>query len=148
LDRHRVAEALVSERLDLIRQGRREEEGLTLLRDVLEDLVDLRAEAHIEHPIGLVEDEHLDFREIDIAALQVVDQSARRGDEDVVAGPQVTDVLLNGGSAVDDAYPEIQMLRVITGSLRDLDSELSGGAEHERPEPVTAAKAVQRRKHE
>ena len=42
----------------------REQQVLPLVGDVDEDLADLRPEAHVEHPVGLVEHEHLDVREV------------------------------------------------------------------------------------
>ena len=44
------------------------------------DVVD---EAHVEHPVGLVEDEDLDRAEVDGALADVVEQSAGRGDDDL-----------------------------------------------------------------
>jgi hypothetical protein len=61
LHRDRVAQRVVRQRLHLVRQRRREEEGLPRLGHVPQDLVDLRAEAHVEHPVGLVEHQHLDL---------------------------------------------------------------------------------------
>ena len=38
----------------------REEHCLAVARQLSDDTVDLRLEAHVQHPIGLVEDEHAD----------------------------------------------------------------------------------------
>ncbi len=46
------------------------------------DAVDLRLEAHVEHAVGLVEDEDVDVVERDELAVDQVLQPARRGDED------------------------------------------------------------------
>ena len=54
-----------------------------LLRQPADDPVDLRLEAHVEHPVGLVEDEDPDVREVDEPALGEILEAARRGDEDV-----------------------------------------------------------------
>ena len=44
-----------------------------------------RQKAHVEHPVGFIEREHLDLRQVDRAALQMIDESPRRGDDDVRA---------------------------------------------------------------
>src|SRR5438105_9634065 len=55
---------------------------LPVLGNALQDPVDLRAEAHVEHAVGLVEDEHAHGAEVDHPALDQVEQPPRRGDED------------------------------------------------------------------
>jgi hypothetical protein len=52
---------------------------------VLGDGLDVVDEAHVEHAIGFVEDQHLDVLEHGLAGLQVVEQAARRRDQDVRA---------------------------------------------------------------
>ena len=47
----------------------REEHRLAIARQPADDAVDLRLEAHVEHPVGLVEDENADVREVDEPAL-------------------------------------------------------------------------------
>ena len=54
-----------------------------LLRQARDDPVDLRLEAHVEHPVGLVEDEDPDAVELDRLAVDEILQAAGRGDEDV-----------------------------------------------------------------
>ena len=68
---------------DLVREGRREQQVLAPGRQDREDLADVADEAHVEHPVGLVEDEDLDARQVDRALADVVEQAARRGDDDL-----------------------------------------------------------------
>ena len=51
---------------DLAVERRGEEHRLAVAREALDDPVDLRLEAHVEHPVGLVEDEDLDRVERDM----------------------------------------------------------------------------------
>ena len=55
----RIAKAPGRKTLDLLWNSGREEKRLTLLRTFLDDAPDIRKEAHIEHPVDLVEDKHL-----------------------------------------------------------------------------------------
>jgi hypothetical protein len=61
----------------------REEHGLPLPGEPRDDPVDLGLEAHVEHPVGLVENEDAHAVERDDLAFDEVLQAARRRDEDV-----------------------------------------------------------------
>src|SRR3546814_11237360 len=60
-----------------------EQQRLALLRHPVDDALDRRQEAHVEHAVGFVEHQYLDRVELGAAALEVVDQAAGGGDEDV-----------------------------------------------------------------
>ena len=66
---------------DLAVERRREEHRLALVGQHADDPVDLRLEAHVEHPVGLVEDEHLDRVDRDQPAVDEILQAAGRRDE-------------------------------------------------------------------
>ena len=66
-----------------------------------EDLADVADEAHVEHAVGLVEDEDLDPRQVDRPLAEVVEQAARRGDDDLGAGAQRADLRVEADAAVD-----------------------------------------------
>src|SRR5439155_61470 len=62
---------------------RREEERLPSRRQVAEDAADVRQEAHIEHPVRLVENEDLQVLELRVRLAEVVEEPARRRDDHV-----------------------------------------------------------------
>ena len=66
-------------------QRRREEERLALGGGLGDDPVDGRLEAHVEHAVGLVEDEDADAARARRAALDQVLEPAGGGDDDVGA---------------------------------------------------------------
>ena len=74
-----------------------------------EDAADVVDEAHVEHPVGLVEDEDLDLAEVERAAAGMVEQSAGRRDDDLDATEQVALLRRHGHAAVDDgrAQPDV-----------------------------------------
>ena len=86
---------------DLLRERRREQQVLAARREQLEDPPDVRQEAHVQHPVRLVEHEDLDLAEIDRPLPDVVEQPARRRDEDLDAGAQRLDLGLDRDAAVD-----------------------------------------------
>ena len=87
---------------DVVREGGGEEQRLALAGEQAHDLADVRDEAHVEHPVGLVEDEDLDLAEVHRALADVVQQPARSGDEDLDAAPEQLDLRVDPGAAVDD----------------------------------------------
>ena len=68
----------------------------------VEDPPDVGHEAHVEHPVRLVEHEDLDLAEVRGALADEVEQAARRGDEDLDAGAQLLDLGIERDAAVDD----------------------------------------------
>ena len=88
LDGRGVAEEPARERADVVGERGREQQVLPLRRQDVEDLADVADEAHVEHAIGLVEDEDLDRREVDGALAEVVEQAAGRGDDDIGAAAE------------------------------------------------------------
>ena len=65
-----------------------------------DDPVDDGLEAHVEHAVGLVEDEQLDLVERDGAAVDQVEQAAGRGDEHVRAR-RLLGLVVDADAAVD-----------------------------------------------
>ena len=53
-----------------------------------EDRLDVLGEAHLEHLVGLVEDEEAQLGEVEGALLEVVHDAAGRADDDVHAATQ------------------------------------------------------------
>ena len=63
----------------------REQHRLGPAGAVAQDPLDLRREAVVGHPVGLVEHDDVDVGERDLVGLQQVDQPQRRGDDDLDA---------------------------------------------------------------
>jgi hypothetical protein len=76
---------LVGQLLDFRRHGGREEQRLPGERDELDDALDVRNEAHVEHPVGFVDHQKFDARQEQLAAFRVVEQAAGRGDQHIGA---------------------------------------------------------------
>ena len=121
LEPRRVLRVGARELGDLAVERRREEHRLALARHAPEDLLDLRLEAHVEHPVGLVEDEDADAVEREHAAVEEILEPAGCRDEDVGAARALR-LGAERRAAVDrrDAKP----LR--RGECRDLGGDLKG----------------------
>ena len=66
-------------------EGRREQQRLALGWRLAHNAADGRQKAHVEHAVGLVEHQHLDLVQVAGTLLDQIDQTARRGDQDVAA---------------------------------------------------------------
>ena len=83
-DRH-VVQQTVGDFLNLRRHRGGEQERLLLLRRFVDDAPHVVDEAHVEHPVGLVEDENLERVEAHKALPDEIVEPPRRRDEDVHA---------------------------------------------------------------
>ncbi len=140
LDRRRMVEQAVREPPDLVREGRREEQVLATCRQDREDLADVADEAHVEHPVGLVEHEDLDPRQVDRPLPDVVEQPARGGDHDLRPGAQRADLRVEPDAAVDRRRTDGVLGTVRPDALLDLERELAGRGEDQRPDDARAGR--------
>ena len=96
-----------------------------------DDPLDLRPEAHVEHPVGLVEDEDVDVVERDHLALDEILQPAGRRDDDVRA-LELLRLRADRSAAVGEADLDALRRGERLDLLGDLERELAGRHEHER----------------
>ena len=133
LRRHRdlrgVVHELVGELEDAEGQGGREQEGLPRLgrRQPAEDPPDVGDEPHVEHPVRLVENEHLDPGRRPRALLQVVDQPPGRPDQEVERALERLPLLDVVHAAEDERRAETREAAELPRVRIDLDDELPRG---------------------
>ena len=131
LDLLGVLQDLRRELGDVARHGGGEQQRLALLGDPADDATDVPDEAHVEHAVGLVDDEERHMRQLHVAALDQVEQAARRGDQDVDAARQGLDLAAIAQATDDSAEAQAQATPVGVEAARDLDRELTGRRQHE-----------------
>jgi hypothetical protein len=121
-----------------------------LLRQHLEDPLDVADEAHVEHAIGFVENENLHFGERNCALFAQVQQPAGCRHQDVAACAGLVDLRLLGDAAEDHLRAQVDVLAVVGDALRDLRSELARRRQHQRARvaPVAGAQLLQQRQRE
>ena len=129
-----VGGVALDELLDRRRHGGREKQRLAAGGGSAgEDALDVVAETHVEHAVGLVENDELDRVELERAALHVVHHAAGRADHDLGAGVERAELPLVGLAAVDGHLAHAFFEEGELGDLlRDLDGEFTRGAEDER----------------
>jgi len=142
VDFPRVAGEITRQLVHRGRQRRRKTQRLPLFRQHRQDTAQRRLEAHVEHPIGLVEDERFAPGQIDGPAIEVIDEAARRGDDDVDAGAQLTDLRAHRDAAEDSRHAHADRFRVGRERLVHLQRELARRHEHEDPRASRRAARV------
>ena len=132
-------------------QRRGEQERLALCGSLGDDLSHSGQKAHVEHAVGLVEDQDLDLAQACLALVDEVHKAARRRHEDVAAALEggllrlVADAAHDGEARVARALPDD------VTDVGDLLGELAGRRDHEHAGPVPAprvAEAAHRGKQE
>ena len=132
LDLHGIVQEGIGKALDLRRHGRGEEERLAGERHQLHDALDIRDEAHVEHAVGLVDDEQLDAGEQELAALEMVEQAAGRGDQHVDAAGDLGILIAEGHAADEEGDGELVIDPVLVEVVLDLGGKFPGRLEDER----------------
>src|ERR1700722_6976576 len=152
-DAYRIAEELLGDAPDFRRHGGGEEQGLAGERHQLADALDVGDETHVEHAIGLVDDEELDAAEQEPSALVMVEQAAGRRDQHVAAAHQLGVLIVERDAADDQRDVELVVVDAVFDEAlfyrrRELAGRLQNQrARHARPGPA-GFQHGQHRQHE
>ena len=132
-----VSQKLTGQGLDLVGKGGGKHERLPLVlgRHVVlhHDAADLRLEAHVEHAVGLVQDQMRHLAEGDHATVHQVVESAGCGDDDVATGRQLHQLAADIRTAVHDNSFQIRVMTQLASLGMNLARKLSGGGEYNGP---------------
>ena len=140
LDLDRVDHQLRRERGDRRGHGGGEEHRLAALGQLGDDPPDVGQEAHVEHAVGLVEDEQLHLVEVDDALRHQVDEPPRAGDDSLGALLEVLHLPVLAYAADEARGRQPRPRRVAAGVLRRLHRELPRRREDERARMADAAR--------
>ncbi|VVE71164.1 hypothetical protein PPN31119_03838 [Pandoraea pnomenusa] len=132
LDQRRRLEQAVGQLLYLVGERGREQQVLTFGRQRRQHAPDVADEAHVEHAVGFVEHENLHARQVHRFLLHVVEQTSRRGNENVDAARELLDLRHHRHTAEHGHRRETQILAVLGHALLDLGRQLARGGQHER----------------
>ncbi len=103
---NRVVQTPCRQSFNFLRNRRREEKCLPLLRTFFDNSPDIGKKAHVQHPIDLIEDEKFKPREVERAALHVIEQPARCGHDDIKAPAESLVLPAVANSPVDQSHLE------------------------------------------
>ena len=145
-EEHVVLHEVAGETLDLHWEGGAEHEGLSLEGHVRldHDAANLRLEPHVEHSVGLVENQKLNAVESDAPALHEVDEATGSGNEKVYPAIELALLQLRVVAAVDHHGGDAGAVAELVGLVIDLRGELSSGGKNQCGGVATPASAPSR----
>ena len=123
----------------LLVEGRREQQRLTLGRRLAHNTADGGQKAHVEHAVGLVEHQDLNLVQVAGALLDQIDQTARRGDQDVAAILEGSGLRLVAHAAHDGHGNMAGDVGDLARDLVDLLGKLARGGDDEHHGAATVA---------
>ena len=148
LDAHRIVQELLGDAADFRRHGRRKEQRLAGKWDELADALDVRNEAHVEHAVGFIDDQKLDAGEQEPPALEVVEQPAGRGDQNVDAAGELGVLIVERDAADDQRHVELLLGAILDEAFLDLRGEFARRLEDQRARHACPRAAIlQDRQH-
>ena len=132
---------LISELEHALRQRGRKQHGLARfgLRQATQDEADVGNEAEVEHAVRFVEHHGLRMAHVEDVLLEVIDDAARRADQDVDAILQALALLFVVDATIYDTDLEPGVLAQHFRVVEDLDRELARGRQDERADARRAA---------
>ena len=116
---------------DGLRHGGGEKQGLSACRQLGEDLFQLRSEAHVQHAVGLVQDDYVGLGDIQTAALQVVDEAAGGADHDLRLAGEVAELLGHGLPSYEGRGLEAEGRANLAEGFKYLGSQFPGRDDYE-----------------
>ena len=131
-DLRRIPEDLASQRLDRRRHGGAEEERLLRGRHVSQDPANVGQEAHVQHAVGLVQDQVLEPRQGRVAILEVVQEPPWSGDDDVGTLPKRPLLRAHRHASVHCGRAELGVPREPDEVVPNLERQLPGGSQDQR----------------
>ncbi len=94
---------------DVIGHRGREQQCLAFGRHLLDDPPDIGQETHVEHAVRLVQHEHFHMRQVDRFLVEVVEQTAGAGHDDLDAGAQFLDLGVHAHAAVNGGAAQFRV---------------------------------------
>jgi hypothetical protein len=133
---------------DFGRHGGGEKQRLPVLRQEADNFLDVRDEAHVQHAVRFVDDQHAAIGEQQAAALEQVEQAAGGGDQHVHTLHERVLLIVQAFAADQQRVVQLQVFAVKDEILRNLKCQLAGRLQDEAARHAGAgAAAVQDVQH-
>src|SRR5438874_1879488 len=113
-----------------------------------DDPADIRQKSHVEHAIDFIEHQNCDVAKMERALLEMIEQAARRGDDDIDAAFQFLALLAVANAAVDHGRAQIGKASIVAKGGLDLRSELSRRLQDQTTKFPVMSEQRQNRKRE
>ncbi len=134
----RVMQQLFRQRLDLVGEGRGEEQVLTTRRQLGQHAANVVNKAHIEHAVGFVQHQNFDVIQLHRVLVFQIQQTARRCHQHVHAAAQLHHLRVDADPAEHHQRANVEIAAVVTHVLANLRGQLAGWGEDQRTNRTTA----------
>ena len=141
LDHFRPVHDRLGEGVDLRRHRGREEQCLPPPGYGRDDFADVGEKAHVEHPVGFIQHEEFDVREIEAPAVEMVEQPAWCGDNDVDAPPKAVQLRMDPDAAENGEAPKTGMFAIGSNRFFDLKRQLTRRSDDQGPDGAALSRA-------
>jgi len=98
----------------------------------LNNAANLGLETHVQHAISLVENEVLDVLERNATTFYEIDKTTRSSNKEIAAALDLTELVTNVGTTVNDAWADPRTVGELAGLLVDLRDKLTSRGKDER----------------
>ena len=115
-------------------------ECLTIGTDLANDLANLGLETHVQHTIGLIENQVCDAAEIGLARLEHVNETTRSSNANLNTTRQVADLRALRDTTVNAGVADARRLSELGDFLLNLDSEFTSGGENKNDRSIAGSK--------
>ena len=134
----RVMQQLFRQRLDLVGEGRGEEQILTTRRQLGQHATNVVNKAHVEHAVGFVQYQNFDVIQLHRVLVFQIQQTARRCHQYVHAAAQLHHLRVDADTAEHHQRANVEIAAVVTHVLTNLRGQLAGWGEDQRTNRTTA----------
>ena len=138
----RLVEEFLRQRQHFARHRRREEQRLPLLGQCGEDAPHVGPEAHVEHPIRLIEHQDFEAAHIHRVMAHVIHQATGCRDNDVYAGTQGALLHVHRHAAIDGHARNGRVIGKALNLILNLNRELACWSEDQRARALRIAAQV------
>ena len=132
LDPRRIVQKGFGQALDFRRHGGREKQGLTGKRHQLADAFDIGNEAHIQHAVGFVDHQNFNAGQEQFAALEMVEQAARRGNQHIDAAGDLEILITKRHAADQQSHRQLLVCAIFGEIFFDLSRQFAGRLQNQR----------------
>ena len=135
-NRYRVLQKAGGQALDFGRERRGKQQRDALLGQVAQDALQVGQKADVQHAVGFVKHHIFNLVQHRVLGLDVVKQTARRGDQHLDAFFQLGGLRLHVHAAKHDGAGQVGVFGVELDLFGHLNCQLTGGQQHQRPHRV------------
>ena len=125
----RIGQKVTGQLADLFGHGRGKQNGLPRGFELAHDLTDCRHETEIQHLVGFIQHHGAHLVETQSPGLHMVDQAARRGDQEIDTRLEHLDLGARFYASENDRMAKREMLGIDRDIILDLGGKFTGWGE-------------------